>query len=148
MKKVTEWLAAAAGAIASFFVSMPPLVWILIGVMSIDYITGLICGAMGKSQKTESGYLASHEAFKGLLKKGLILLVVLLAALLDEAVSKGAGIQFEAVMGACCLWFIASEGLSILENVASIGVPVPKILIRLLDIMRSKGDGPEEEKDE
>ena len=148
MKKVTEWLAAAAGAIASFFVSMPPLVWILIGVMSIDYITGLICGAMGKSQKTESGYLASHEAFKGLLKKGLILLVVLLAALLDEAVSKGAGIQFEAVMGACCLWFIASEGLSILENVASIGVPVPKILIRLLDIMRSKGDGPEEEKHE
>lgn len=144
MKKVTEWLAAAAGAIASFFVSMPPLVWILIGVMSIDYITGLICGAMGKSQKTESGYLASHEAFKGLLKKGLILLVVLLAALLDEAVSKGAGIQFEAVMGACCLWFIASEGLSILENVASIGVPVPKILIRLLDIMRSKGDAPEE----
>lgn len=143
MKKVTEWLAAAAGAIASFFVSMPPLVWILIGVMSIDYITGLICGAMGKSQKTESGYLASHEAFKGLLKKGLILLVVLLAALLDEAVSKGAGIQFEAVMGACCLWFIASEGLSILENVASIGVPVPKILIKLLDIMRSKGDAPE-----
>lgn len=148
MKKVTEWLAAAAGAIASFFVSMPPLVWILIGVMSIDYITGLICGAMGKSQKTESGYLASHEAFKGLLKKALILLVVLLAALLDEAVSKGAGIQFEAVMGACCLWFIASEGLSILENVASIGVPVPKILIKLLDIMRSKGDGPEEEKNE
>ena len=148
MKKVTEWLAAAAGSIASFFVSMPPLVWILIGVMSIDYITGLICGAMGKSQKTESGYLASHEAFKGLLKKGLILLVVLLAALLDEAVSKGAGIQFEAVMGACCLWFIASEGLSILENVASIGVPVPKILIRLLDIMRSKGDAPEEEKHE
>lgn len=145
MKKVTEWLAAAAGAIASFFVSMPPLVWILIGVMSIDYITGLICGAMGKSQKTESGYLASHEAFKGLLKKGLILLVVLLAALLDEAVSKGAGIQFEAVMGACCLWFIASEGLSILENVASIGVPVPKVLIKLLDIMRSKGDTPEEE---
>lgn len=148
MKKVTEWLAAAAGSIASFFVSMPPLVWILIGVMSIDYITGLICGAMGKSQKTESGYLASHEAFKGLLKKGLILLVVLLAALLDEAVSKGAGIQFEAVMGACCLWFIASEGLSILENVASIGMPVPKILIRLLDIMRSKGDAPEEEKHE
>ena len=145
MKKVTEWLAAAAGAIASFFVSMPPLVWILIGVMSIDYITGLVCGAMGKSQKTESGYLASHEAFKGLLKKGLILLVVLLAALLDEAVSKGAGIQFEAVMGACCLWFIASEGLSILENVASIGVPVPKILIKLLDIMRSKGDGNEPE---
>ena len=146
MKKILELLAAAGGAIASFFVNMPPLVWILIAVMSIDYITGLICGAMGVSEKTENGYLKSHEAFKGLLKKSLILLVVLLASLLDMAVSKGAGIQFEAVMGAACLWFIASEGLSILENVARMGVPVPKIMLRLLEIMKDKGNGPEEEK--
>ena len=135
-KKVTEVLAAIGGAIASFFVNMPPLVWILIGVMSIDYVTGLICGAMGKSKKTETGYLASHEAWKGLLKKGVILLVVLLASLLDMAVSKGNGIQFEVTLGATCLWFIASEGLSILENVASMGVPVPKILLKVLEIMR------------
>lgn len=145
-KKVIEFLSAIGGAIASFFTTMPPLVYILIGVMSIDYVTGLICGAMGRSKKTESGYLASHEAWKGLLKKGVILLVVLLANLLDIAVSKGAGITVEAVMGATCLWFIASEGLSILENVASMGVPVPKILIRMLEIMREKGDAPEEKK--
>ena len=147
-KKVIEFLSAIGGAIASFFTTMPPLVYILIGVMSIDYVTGLICGAMGKSKKTETGYLASHEAWKGLLKKGVILLVVLLANLLDIAVSKGAGITVEAVMGATCLWFIASEGLSILENVASMGVPVPKILIRMLAIMREKGDAPEEKKPE
>ena len=145
-KKVIEILSAIGGAIASFFTTMPPLVYILIGVMSIDYVTGLICGAMGRSKKTETGYLASHEAWKGLLKKGVILLVVLLANLLDIAVSKGAGITVEAVMGATCLWFIASEGLSILENVASMGVPVPKILIRMLEIMREKGDAPEEKK--
>lgn len=140
MKKILELLAAAGGAVASFFVNMPPLVWILIAVMTIDYITGLICAAMGKSSKTENGYIASHAAFMGLLKKSLILLVVLLAALLDAAVSKGAGIQFEAVMGATCLWFVASEGLSILENVASMGIPVPKILLKLLEVMRAKGD--------
>lgn len=145
-KKVIEFLSAVGGAVVSFFTTMPPLVYILIGVMSIDYVTGLICGAMGKSKKTETGYLASHEAWKGLLKKGVILLVVLLANLLDIAVSKGAGITVEAVMGATCLWFIASEGLSILENVASMGVPVPKILIRMLEIMREKGDAPEEKK--
>ena len=144
MKKVAEVVAAIGGAIASFFVNMPPLVWILIAVMSIDYITGLICGAMGKSKKTETGYLASHAAWLGLMKKALILLVVLLAALLDAAVSKGAGISFEAVMGATCLWFIASEGLSVLENVASMGVPVPKILMKLLEVMREKGNVPEE----
>ena len=140
MKKITELLAAVGGAIASFFVTMPPLVWILIAVMSIDYITGLICGAMGKSNKTENGYLESHAALKGLLKKGLIILVVLLAALLDKAVSTEAGIEFAAVMGATCLWFIASEGLSILENVALMGIPVPAILLKLLEVMRAKGD--------
>ena len=145
-KKLSEFFAAIGGAIASFFVTMPPLVWILIAVMSIDYVTGLICGAMGKSKKTETGYLASHEAWKGLMKKALILLVVLLSNLLDIAVSNGAGITFEAVMGATCLWFIASEGLSILENVASMDVPVPKILLKLLEIMREKGDAPEEKK--
>ncbi len=144
MKKVTELLAAVGGAIVSFFVQMPPLVWILIAVMTIDFITGLICGAMGKSNKTENGYIASNQAFIGLMKKALILLVVLLAALLDKAVSEGAGIQFEAVMGATCLWFIASEGFSILENVALMGIPVPKILLKLLEIMKEKGDVPEE----
>ena len=148
MRKASEILAAIGGAIASFFVSMPPLVWILIAVMSIDYLTGLITGAMGKSNKTENGYLESHAALKGLLKKSLIILVVLLAALLDQAVSAGAGIQFEAVMGATCLWFIASEGLSILENVALMGVPVPKILLKLLEVMRAKGDVQEAAKPE
>ena len=147
-KKVLEILSAVCGAVASFFVNMPPLVWILIAVMSIDFVTGLICGAMGKSKKTETGYLASHAALTGILKKALILLVVLLANLLDMAVSKGAGVSFEAVMGATCLWFIASEGLSILENVASMGVPVPKILLKLLEIMREKGDVPDTEKEE
>lgn len=146
MKKITEILAAAGGAIASFFINMPPLVWILIAVMTIDFITGLICGAMGKSNKTENGYIASNQAFIGLLKKALILLVVLLAALLDQAVATGAGISFDAVMGATCLWFIASEGFSILENVALMGIPVPKILLKLLEIMREKGDIPEEKK--
>ena len=148
MKKITELLAAVGGAIASFFVTMPPIVWVLIAVMSIDYVTGLTCGALGKSKKTENGYIASHEAFKGLLKKALILLVVLLAALLDYAVSIGAGIAFEAVMGATCIWFIASEGFSILENVACMGVPVPKILLKALEIMKEKGSVPEEQAEE
>ena len=148
MKKVAEILAAIGGAVESFFTEMPPLVWILLAVMTMDFITGLICAAMGKSKKTENGYIASHAAFEGLMKKVLIIFVVLLAAALDFAVSKGAGIQFEAVMGATCLWFIASEGFSILENVASMGVPVPKILLKILEIMKSKGDGPEEKKEE
>lgn len=122
--------------------------WVLIAVMTIDYVTGILCGLMGKSQKTETGYLASHAAFLGLLKKALILLVVLLAALLDKAVSMGAGVTFEAVAGFTCLWFIASEGFSILENVAAMGVPIPGILKQALELMRKKGEVPENKKEE
>ena len=147
MRKTTEILAAIGGAIASFFCGLPPIIWVLIAVMTIDYVTGIICGFMGVSPKTETGGLSSNAAFKGLLKKALILLVVLLAALLDKAVSMGTGAAFEAVAGATCLWFIASEGFSILENVASMGVPVPKILLQALEIMRNKGDVPDHKPD-
>ena len=97
-------------------------------------------------QALAQNIIASSQAFIGLMKKALILLVVLLAALLDKAVSAGAGITFDAVMGATCLWFIASEGFSILENVALMGIPVPKILLKLLEIMKEKGDIPEDKK--
>jgi len=139
MKKVTEWLAALGGAIASFFTGLPPIIWVLLAVMTVDYVTGIICGFMGKSPKTQHGGLSSSEAFKGLLKKALILLVVLLAALLDKAVSMGTGITFEAVAGATALWFIASEGFSILENAAHMGIPIPKVLLQALEIVRQKG---------
>ena len=142
-----EVLAAIGGAVASFFCGLPPILWVLIAVITIDYITGILCGFMGRSQKTETGGVSSKEAFRGLLKKALIILVVLLAALLDKAVSMGTGATFEAVAGATCLWFIASEGFSILENVATMGVPIPKILKQALEIFRSKGDVPDKSDD-
>lgn len=138
-KKIIEALAAAGGAVASFFIGLPPIIWILLAVISLDYITGIICGVLGKSPKTENGGLSSKEAFQGLLKKALILLVVLLAALLDRAVSLSAEIEFAAVSGATCLWFIASEGMSILENAAAMGVPIPRILLNMLELFKAKG---------
>ncbi len=139
MKKITEALAAAAGAVLSFITGLPPTIWVLVAVMTLDYFTGLMCGFMGKSPKTETGGLSSKTAFEGLLKKVLILMVVGLAGLLDQAVAMSAGIEFEAVAGATCLWFIASEGISILENAAAIGVPIPNILLRMLELFKSKG---------
>lgn len=145
-RKIVEVLSAIAGAILGFFCSVPPVVYILIGVMTVDFITGLVVGALGKSDKTETGGLSSKTAFHGLLKKVLILLIVLLAFLIDLAIASTAGIQFNAIMWAVCLWFIASEGMSILENVSLAGVPVPKIIIQALDILKKKGEGdPENE---
>lgn len=143
-EKVLQALAAAAGAVVSFFSGLPPLIWVLLCVMSLDYITGIITGIMGKSNKTEHGGLSSSTAFMGLMKKALILIVVLVAALVDRAVTMGAGIEFAAVTGATCLWFIASEGMSIIENAATMGVKVPGVLLRALEIMHDKGESKEE----
>lgn len=137
-KKIVEAVAAAAGAVASFFCGLPPIIWILLAVITLDYVTGIICGIMGKSPKTENGGLSSKEAFQGILRKALILFVVLLAALLDRAVSLSAEIEFAAVSGATCLWFIASEGMSILENAVAMGVPIPKLLLNMLELFKAK----------
>ncbi|MBQ5771353.1 MAG: phage holin family protein [Clostridia bacterium] len=146
MKRITEILAAIGGAIAGYFIAMPPIVWILVAVMSLDYITGLLCGLMGVSPKTENGGLSSGAAFKGLMKKVLILCVVGLAALIDRAVTQGTGMEIAAVTGATCFWFVASEGLSVLENAAAMGVPIPNVLLKALEIIRRQGEGEEEKK--
>ena len=101
---------------------------------------------MGLSPKTKNGGLSSATAFKGLLKKVLILCAVGLAALIDKAVTQGTGIEIAAVTGVTCFWFVASEGLSVVENAAAIGVPIPKVLLRALEIMKQQGNGGEEHK--
>lgn len=140
MENVYKAAAACAGAVISFFTGIPVIMWVLIAMMTIDYVTGLITGAMGVSNKTEGGKLSSRAAFEGILRKVMVILVVLLAVLLDLAVQNSAGVSFSAVTGATCLWFIASEGVSILENAAEMGVPIPGILRKALEIMRDGGE--------
>lgn len=141
MKRLTEILAAIGGAIGSFFTGLPPVIFILVAVMALDYISGLICGFKGVSPKTQNGGLSSKAAYEGLLKKAVILLVVLLAHLVDHAVVLSAGIEFQAVTGATILWFIASEGISVLENAAALDIKIPKVLLMALEVFKSKGNG-------
>lgn len=140
MENVYKALAAVAGAVASFFTGIPVIMWVLIAMMTLDYATGLITGALGVSSKTEGGHLSSRAAFEGLMRKVMVLLVVILAALLDLAVQSGAGVTFNAVTGATCLWFIASEGVSVLENAAELGIPIPGVIRSALEIMRGNSD--------
>ena len=109
---------------------------VLVGAMIIDYITGWIVAILGNSIKTASGHLDSNIAWKGLLKKGLALLVVLLGAMLDRAVG-------QQVFRNMVVWFyIANEGLSILENLALAGVPFTSSVKKMLEQMRDKNDKP------
>ena len=144
MENLYKIAAAAAGAVISFFTGIPVIMWVLIAMMTLDYVTGLMTGMMGVSSKTEGGKLSSRAAFDGLMRKIMIFLVVILSVLVDLAVQYGAGVTFNAVTGATCLWFIASEGVSVLENAAELGVPIPGILRKALELLQdSSGDAEE-----
>ena len=144
MDNLYKIAAAAAGAVLSFFTGIPVIMWVLIAMMTLDYVTGLMTGMMGVSSKTEGGKLSSRAAFDGLMRKIMIFLVVILSVLVDLAVQYGAGVTFNAVTGATCLWFIASEGVSVLENAAELGVPIPGILRKALELLQdSSGDAEE-----
>lgn len=144
MDNLYKIAAAAAGAVISFFTGIPVIMWVLIAMMTLDYVTGLMTGMMGVSSKTEGGKLSSRAAFDGLMRKIMIFLVVILSVLVDLAVQYGAGVTFNAVTGATCLWFIASEGVSVLENAAELGVPIPGILRKALELLQDSS-GDEEE---
>ena len=144
MDNLYKIAAAAAGAVISFFTGIPVIMWVLIAMMTLDYVTGLMTGMMGVSSKTEGGKLSSRAAFDGLMRKIMIFLVVILSVLDDLAVQYGAGVTFNAVTGATCLWFIASEGVSVLENAAELGVPIPGILRKALELLQDSSVDSEE----
>ena len=134
--KIVKVLAAIGGAIAGAFGGFDTMLMVLVACMVLDYATGLIVAWMGKSHKTDSGHLDSKVGFVGIGKKALMLLVVLMAALLDRALGAEAAV-FRTMM----IWFyIANEGLSVLENLSLAGVPFPTAVLKALEQLRDKAD--------
>ncbi len=102
---------------------------LLLALMVADYISGVVAAAMKKSRKSVTGGLSSQVGAQGLLKKGLMLLVVLLAYVLDRFIDQGNTMFQSAVT-----WFyISNEALSLVENLAVAGVPIPKKLRAALE---------------
>ena len=108
----------------------------LIIFMAIDYITGLlVAGIWQRSNKSQTGAIESRAGFKGLIRKGLILLVVLI------------GVQLDAIIGlqafcrtAIVLFFCGNEGLSIVENLGIMGLPLPDFIKSKFEQLRDKGN--------
>jgi len=103
----------------------------LVILMAADYGTGLLAAARGKSRHTATGRLSSAAGYKGLLHKAAMLAVLLIAHGLDWLVHEGNSMFFTAV-----LWmYISNECLSLLENLALCGVPVPARLRAMLEAL-------------
>ena len=121
------WLGYFVGGIDGMMIA-------LIVLMVLDYITGVMCAVMDKK-------LSSAVGFKGICKKVLILMLVGVANIIDvHVVGNGS-----ALRGAVICFYLSNEGLSLLENAAYIGLPVPE---RLKEVLSQLHRREEKEKDD
>ena len=118
------------GAVGGFlFGQITGLFWAVIAMMAIDYITGVILAVVNKQ-------LSSRVGFRGIAKKLCIIMLMAVAHVIDaEVIGTGAGL-----MTAVQLFFLANEGISIMENAAALGLPVPKKLRDVLEQLRTEND--------
>lgn len=109
----------------------------LVTLMIIDYIMGVLVAAVWhNSPKSETGTLESRAGWKGLCRKGVILLIVLIAARLDILLSTSNIVRNAAIIG-----YSANELISIVENAGLMGVPIPSIIQKAIDVLQKKAEG-------
>ena len=133
------FIGVLGSAIAGAFGGWDAAMTTLLICMGIDYVMGIIVAAVfKKSPKSKTGTLSSKASWKGLLRKGVTLLIVLIACRLDIVL----GTKF--IRDAVIIAYIASECISIIENAGLMGVPIPKALMTAIDVLKQKS---EEEKD-
>ena len=137
---IKEALCTSVGLIGSCIASLfggwnTGLVTLII-FMTIDYASGLaVAGIFHKSKKTESGALESKAGWKGLCKKCMTLLFVLIAYRLD--LTLGTNYIRDAVI----IGFMVNELISIVENAGLMGLPLPDSLNKAIDVLSQKEDG-------
>lgn len=101
--------------------------------ISVDYISGsLVALVFHKSTKSETGAYNSAYGLKGLCKKGLMLLFVLVAVQIDRLLGA------DYVRDAVCIGFCSNEVLSITENLGLAGVPMPQAVVKALEQLQKK----------
>lgn len=131
-------IAVFGAAIASIFGGWTSAMTTLLILMGIDYITGLIvAGVFHASKKTEGGGLESRAGWKGLCRKGVTLLIVLIAARIDILLGTTYFRDGTAIA------FVANEALSIIENAGLMGVPIPAPITKAIEILKNKSDAEE-----
>lgn len=142
MNGIKEMLCTVIGIIGSFIAGLlggwDTALITLITFMAIDYITGLVvAGIFKKSPKSENGALESRAGFKGLCRKGMIILFVLIACRLDMMIGS------HYIRNAVIIAFCVNEVISITENAGLMGVPIPAAITKAIEVLQQKGDSIE-----
>jgi toxin secretion/phage lysis holin len=107
----------------------------LVILMIVDYIMGILVAAVfGTSKKTDDGKLESRAGWKGLVRKGVTLLIILVATRIDMLM----GTTF--VRDAAVIGFSANELLSIVENAGLMGIPMPKVITDAVEVLQNRSE--------
>lgn len=132
--KILQWITAVLCAVFSYmYGEFDGMLKALVFCMAIDYITGLIAAYKNRELSSKIGFL-------GLAKKFVMLLIVALGHIIDVEIFSEAMFMKSAVCG----FYIANEGLSILENTATIGVKYPEKLLKALKQVNTDNEKEEE----
>lgn len=131
---IIDSIAGAVGAVLGFmYGEVTGLFWASIAFMALDYITGVVVAIIEKR-------LSSEVGFRGLAKKFLILVFVAVGHIADTYILGGTPAAMSAVM----LFYMANEGISIIENAAALGLPVPKKLKDIMVQLKKESESEEE----
>lgn len=124
---------AVGGWLGWFLGGCDGLLYALIAFVTIDYITGVLCAIADRS-------LSSEVGFKGIARKVLIFLLVGIGHILDTQVIGSGSVLRTAVI----FFYISNEGVSLVENAAHLGLPIPE---KLKDVLEQLHDRSEKDDD-
>ena len=131
-------IGVVGGFIASLFGGWDAALITLLLFMAIDYISGLVvAGVFHNSTKSDTGTLESRAGFKGLCRKGMTILFVLIANRLDLAL----GVSY--IRDTIIIGFMVNELISIVENAGLMGLPLPSVITKALDVLTKRAESEE-----
>ena len=108
-------------------------------LITLVIFMGIVAGVFHNSNKTENGSLESLAGWKGLCRKGVTLLIVLVGCRLDLVM----GSNF--IRDAVVIAFIANETISIVENAGLMGVPIPSVIVKAIEVLKKKAESEDKE---
>lgn len=128
---------AVGGWLGWFLGGCDGLMFALLAFVVIDYITGVMCAVMDKN-------LSSAVGFKGIFKKILIFALIGIGHILDLYIIKNGSVMRTAVI----FFYMANEGLSLVENAAHLGLPIPAKLKDVLEQLHDRAETKEDSEDD
>lgn len=138
-------VATAGGVFTYLFGAWNKSIQTLLILMAIDWLTGLLLAAIHKSPKTQDGGLSSKAGFDGIVKKAGMLVVVMVANLFGALFPDAGG---AVLREGTVIVLIVNEGLSIVENLKAMGVPIPNVLMNFIYALKKKKNEPLNPSDE